>query len=37
MLLSLAYENAISSFADFKKLSVLSLSFSRVNSSDSKK
>ena len=37
MLLSLAYENAISSFADFKKLSVLSLSFSRLNSSDSKK
>lgn len=37
MLLSSAYENAISSFADFKKLSELSLSFSRVNSSDSKK
>ncbi len=37
ILLSSAYENAISSFADFKKLSVLSLSFSRVNSSDSKK
>lgn len=37
ILLSSAYENAISSFADFKKLSVLSLSFSSVNSSDSKK
>lgn len=35
--MSSAYENAISSFADFKKLSELSLSFSRVNSSDSKK
>lgn len=37
MLLSSAYEDAISSFADFKKLSVLSLSCSKVNSSDSQK
>lgn len=37
MLLSSAYENAISSFADFKELSILSLSFSEVNSSDSRK
>lgn len=32
-----AYENVISSFADFEKLSVLSLSLSNVNSSDSRK
>lgn len=37
MYLSGASENDISSFADFKKLSTLLLSFSSVNSSDSKK
>jgi Leucine-rich repeat (LRR) protein len=37
MYLSFAYENAISSFADFEKLSFLSLSLSSVTSYDSKK
>lgn len=37
MYLSSAYENAISSFADFEKLSLLSLSLSSVTSFDSKK
>ena len=37
LILTSAKENDISSFADFKKLSSLLLSFSRVNSSDSKK
>lgn len=37
MYLTSAYENAISSFTDFKKLSILLLSCSSVNSSDSRK